>query len=84
MGNFFQITPPPIYVGLYVNDFCFFSTLDAVEDKFHSLLNSQYTVSYEDSLDWFLGIKFEWSRSATDIKVHVHQEAFISELVSRH
>ena len=75
---------PPIYVGLYVHDFCFFSISDKVEDQFRALLNSHYTVSYEDSLDWFLGMKIEWSFTDTGLQVHVHQEAFVSELLSRH
>ena len=75
---------PPLYVGLYVDDFCLFSVSNEVEMQFRSLLNKHYTVSYEDSLDWFLGMKFEWSQSDSDLKVHVHQEAFILKLLSRH
>ena len=55
-----------------------------MEAQFRSLLNTHFTVSYEDQLAWFLGMKFDWSITSTGIKVHVHQEAFISKLLSRH
>ena len=45
---------PPIYIGLYVDDFCFFSESDEVENEFKNLLNTKYTVSFDDQLDWFL------------------------------
>ncbi len=48
----------PLYLGLYVDDIAFFSHSDAVEQKFRDLLNAVYTVSYEDSHEWFLGMKF--------------------------
>ena len=75
---------PPLYVGLYVDDFAFFSVSDKVEEKFKTLLNSTYTVSYEDQLEWFLGMKFEWKKSAQNLKCLVHQEAFILDIVDRY
>ena len=75
---------PPIYVGLYVDDFAFFSRSDAVEDRFRTLLNSEYTVSYDDSLEWFLGMKFDWQETDNTLKCHVHQEAFILDIVEHH
>ena len=75
---------PPIYVGLYVDDFAFFSCSDAVEAHFRTLLNSEYTVSYDDSLEWFLGMKFDWTETDDTLKCHVHQEAFILDIVDRH
>ena len=75
---------PPLYVGLYVDDFAFFSNSDAVESRFRTLLNSKYTVSYDDQLEWFLGMKFDWKRTPTSLKCHVHQEAFILDVVDRY
>jgi acid phosphatase class B len=31
---------PPIYVGIHVDDIIYFSTIDAVEGKFESLLST--------------------------------------------
>ena len=43
-----------------------------MEDKFRSLLNSHYTFTYDDQLDWFLGMKFDWLITPTSVHVHVH------------
>ena len=75
---------PPIYVGLYVDDFAFFSVSDEVEEKFRQFLNARYTVSYEDSLEWFLGMKFEWIETTTSLHCLVHQEAFVFDIVDWH
>ena len=72
---------PPLYLGLYVDDFAYFSTSDKVEQKFKQLMNTKYSVSYEDSLDWFLGMKFDWLETDTALKCHVHQEAFILDTI---
>ena len=75
---------PPLYLGLYVDDFAFFSPSDAVEQKFRDLMNEQYTVSYDDHLEWFLGMKFDWHETPDALRCHVHQEAFILDVVDRH
>ena len=75
---------PPLYVGLYVDDFAYFSTSSKVEEHFKTLLNQKYTVSYDDCLEWFLGMKFTWYETATTLRCHVHQEAFVLDLVDRH
>ena len=76
-----QTTPLCMLVSL--DAFCLFSISNSIEHKFRSLLNDHYTVSYEDQLDWFLGMKFDWLHTDSGLKVHVHQEAFILELLSR-
>ena len=81
-----QLLPdqPPIYIGLYVDDFAYFSTSDEVEHEFRKLLDAKYTVSHEDSLEWFLGMKFDWQETTDCLRCHVHQEAFILDIVNRH
>ena len=75
---------PPLYVGLYVDDFAFFSVSDEVESKFRELLNNEYTVSYDDRLEWFLGMKFDWKQTSSHIQCHVHQEAFVLDIIDRY
>lgn len=75
---------PPLYLGLYFKDFAFFSWSDAVEQKFWDLLNTVYIVSYDDSLELFLGMKFDWKETSESLKWHVHQEAIILDIVDRH
>ena len=43
-------------MGLYVDDFTFFSESDEIEDAFRQQLNKKYTLCYDESLEWFLGI----------------------------
>ena len=45
-----------LYLGLYVDDFTFFSESDEIEDAFRQQLNKKYTLCYDESLEWFLGI----------------------------
>ena len=55
----FKCTPfknkPPIYVGLYVDDFVYFSESDEVEEWFESNLKSH--VKVEDKLNLKLHLK---------------------------
>ena len=75
---------PPLYLGLYVDDFAYFSPSDKVEAKFKELMDNKYDVSYDETLDWFLGIKFQLTESDTALKCHIHQEAFILDIVDRY
>ena len=48
-----------IHVGLYVNDFVFFSGSDAEESCFKHLLNEKVTTHFMGNIDFFLGSSFE-------------------------
>jgi len=52
---------PPIYVGIYVEDIISFSSSDAVEKKFESLLTTIGSVDFMGQVSLFLGIEFTWS-----------------------
>lgn len=41
-------------------------------------------MSYEDSIEWFLGMKFSWNKTSDSLKCHVHQEAFVLDMVNRY
>ena len=47
-------------------------------------MNTKYTVSYDDCLDWFLGMKFDCLETDKALKCHVHQEAFILDIVEQY
>ena len=66
-----------LFVGLYVDDFCYFSTSDPDKQALKAHLNNQYSVSYDDKLDWFLRMKFERKESTDDLKCLCHQEMFL-------
>ena len=58
---------PPLFLGLYIDDFCYYSVSDKVEEEFKRLMNTKYTVSYDNQLEWFLGMKFEWRLTEDDL-----------------
>ena len=55
----FMATPipgkPPIYLGLYVDDFVYYSTSDEVEKWFEQGLQSKVKVDFSGTVSWFLG-----------------------------
>ena len=50
----------PLYLGLYVDDFCFFSENMAVVHEFKHLLETHFTFSWDEELERFLGIHLHW------------------------
>jgi hypothetical protein len=51
---------PPIYVGIYVDDIIYFSSSDAVEQKFEALHSTLGDVDFMGQVSHFLGIEFSW------------------------
>ena len=49
-----------IHVGLYVDDFVFYSTDPAEEELFRSLFSSKITVDFMGDVDYFLDWFFFW------------------------
>ena len=73
---------PKLYLGLYVDDFIYFSTDPKVEAAFESKLEQQTSLSFLGSLSHFLGIKFTWSQERNHTTVHLSQEAFADHLIA--
>jgi hypothetical protein len=48
----------PLTLGLYVDNFVYFSADDAVEAKFQRLLKQHVTVDFMGRVEWFLGTHF--------------------------
>ncbi len=76
---------PEIMIGLYVDDFVYFSVSDTVESQFKDILSSHIKVSFMGVVNWFLGTHFIW-RTHPDghLSVHLSQVAFSQHLVERH
>jgi len=53
-----DIPSAPLTVGLYVDDFVYFSEDPEVERRFEQLLSSLITVDFMGTVDWFLGTHF--------------------------
>jgi deoxyuridine 5'-triphosphate nucleotidohydrolase len=73
---------PPIYLGLYVDDFFYFSASRKVEQKFEKDFGKQIDMEFNGPVTYFLGIKFTTSRDENgDVSIQMSQEAFVDSLV---
>ena len=76
---------PPIYVGLYVDDFVYYSTSDKVEQWFEQQLKSHVKVDFMGDVSWFLGQRYDWHTDASgNVSCHVSQQACIDDMLNRH
>ena len=75
---------PPIYVGIYVDDFIYFSESRKVEEHFEAQFEKHFKVTWEGDASHFLGIHFQTHRYENgDVWIHLSQEAFIDTLVQK-
>jgi hypothetical protein len=73
---------PPIFVGIFVDDIIYFSSSDAVERKFESLLSSLGEVDFMGQVSHFLGIEFTWHRHPDgNVSVNLTQQSFTESLL---
>ena len=74
---------PPLYLGLYVDDFIFFSKSPDVEQFFQNEFAKKVTkVTFTQTVDFFLGIKFDCIRHNKDsVTIHLSQAAFCENLL---
>jgi hypothetical protein len=71
----------PLTLGLYVDDFVYFSAISEMEAKFQCLLKQHIKFNYMGMVEWFLGTHFQWSVTPAVVKVHLSQTGFASHLV---
>ena len=80
-----QVRDKPIHVGIYVDDFVYFSEDPEVESRFEQILKSQFNVDFMGTVNWFLGTQFDWSEHHDGaLSVHLSQAAFAQNIVERH
>ncbi len=70
----------PIALGLYVDDFVYFSANAVVEEKFQRILKELVTVNFMGTLEWFLGTHFQWMITPEIFTVHLSQTGFAANL----
>ena len=78
---------PPLYVGLYVDDFLYFSEDPEVEATFEHGLSHDLNmgVDFDHDPQHFLGLKMECCRHADNhVDIFLSQEAFIDSLLITH
>ncbi len=71
----------PLTLGLYVNDFLYFSEDPSVEALFCRPLAEQCKVDFMGVVEWFLGIHFAWRITSDSVLVHLNQSGFAANLV---
>ena len=74
---------PPLYLGLYVDDFIFFSQDKTVEKEFEKRIKANTNVDFMGNVTHFLGMRFQWRKDDTHLKVHLSQEAFSDTLIEQ-
>lgn len=69
-------------MGLYVDDFIYFSQNAEVESAFETKFKKLTQVQFMGQVGYFLGTKFSWKIDTNkSLTVHMIQEAFIDQLV---
>jgi hypothetical protein len=71
----------PLTLGLYVDDFLYFSEDPSAEALFCHLLAEQCKVDFMGMVEWFLGIHFAWRITSDSVSVHLNQSGFAANLV---
>jgi len=66
----------PLSLGLYVDDFIYFSEDPAVEALFCRLLAERCKVDFMGIVEWFLGVHFSWRITPSSVAVHLNQSGF--------
>jgi len=74
---------PPLYLGLYVDDFVYFSESDKVEQAFEKKFGELTTVDFMGTVSHFLGIRFQYRQTQDELKVHLSQQAFSENLLQQ-
>jgi hypothetical protein len=71
----------PLTLGLYVDNFVYFSNDPYVERLFERLLSSLVMVDFMGTVEWFLGTHFQWHKTDDEVSNHLSQTGFAAHLV---
>jgi hypothetical protein len=75
----------PVFVGIYVDDFAYFSVDDAQERWFEREMNTRFKVDFMGDVNYFLGCRYDWIDEADgSLSVHISQEGFVDALLERY
>ena len=64
----------PLTLGLYVDDFVYFSCSNEVKARFQRILSRHIKVEFMGVVEWFLGTHFAWRHNDEETAVHLNQE----------
>jgi hypothetical protein len=62
----------PLSLGLYVDNFVYFSEDPAIETLFERLLTEWVKVDFIGLMEWFWGIHFSWRITKSEVVVHMN------------
>jgi hypothetical protein len=68
-------------LGLYVDNFVYFSEDPVVKDLFCCLLAQRWKVNFMRIVYWFLGVQYSWRITPSLVTIHLTQSGFVSNLV---
>ena len=75
----------PLHLGLYVDDFVYFSPDPAVESRFEELFEKHFPVEFMGVANHFLGLHLQWTEEPDNhLSVHLSQTAYIDEILDKH
>ena len=75
---------PPVFVGLYVDDFGYFSTTDEQEKWFETEMQKRFTVEFMGPMSYFLGCRYDWiDHEDGSLSVHISQEGFLEAVLDK-
>jgi hypothetical protein len=73
---------PPLYLGVYVDNFTYFSDSDDVERAFKQSLSLELQVDFMGDVAWFLGKCYDWQHTEDDhVTVSITQMAKIESML---
>ena len=76
---------PPLYLGLYVDDFVYFSASTKVESKFETVFGSKIKTTFNGPVTHFLGITFATERRTDgSVSISLSQLPFVESLLQNH
>ena len=73
---------PPLYLGLYVDDFIYFSPSDETEKLFEQRLQQHTTVDFMGKVTHFIGHQITWEQHDNTTVAHLSQTAYIESILN--
>ena len=85
-GRFSVAAPgePPLYLGLFVDDFIYFSASPTVEQKFEQEFSKSHKIDFQGEVSHFLGIKFtNVKHNDGNLDIYMNQPVDIQDLIRK-
>ena len=75
---------PSLYLGLFVDNFIYFTESQAVEEKFKEQFRNKYKVDFQDQVSHFLGMKFTIvNHDDGHLDIYMNQPSDTEDLIAK-